>query len=57
MWIVLHLLEANVHAECSTAIRTKEPLNIALLVVSDAELPEIGRLTEDTGIDLDGLNN
>jgi hypothetical protein len=54
---MLHALEANVHAECSSAIRAKEALNVALLIVTDTILLEFVRMTEDANVYLDWLND
>jgi hypothetical protein len=55
--IMLHALEANVHAECSSAIRAKEPLYVSCLVVTDTKSLEFAGMTEDASIYLDRLNH
>jgi hypothetical protein len=54
---MLHFLETDVDTECSSTVSAEEPLNVSVLVMTDTELLETRRLTEDTDIDLDRLND
>lgn len=57
MRVMLHALEANIHAEGSVTSGTQETLNVSRLVVSDAEPSKVRRMTEYAGSDINGFND
>jgi len=53
---MFHSLKSQIHAECSRAITTKEPLDVTVFVVPYSKLLQISGLTEYASSNLDRLN-